>query len=551
MHDIGLGSWPRRRALATPDGVAWIHEGNQATYRQVEERTTALSGALRQAGVGPGDRVAYVGFNHPALLETLFATARAGAITVLVNPRLSAGELGYIVQDCAPTVLIHGPELAEWAESLPVTAGTGDDAGPAAPSGGLRAVVGVGDGGPDGYEAFLAAGPDTEAVPNGLDDVCLIMYTSGTTGNPKGAMLTHGNLFFNDINQLLTVDLRPDEVCLDVGPLFHIAALNGLALPVFLKGGTQVIRERFRPEEVFTDIAEHRITSMFTVPLMLDAMAHHLDFATADLSSLRSLICGGAPVPDRILRLYAARGIAVLQGYGLTETSPGAMLLAPEHSATKSGSAGVSQFLVDTRVVGPDGQDLPPHQAGEILVRGPIVTKGYWNRPEATAEAFTGDWFHTGDIAVRDEDGFTFLVDRSKDMYISGGENVYPTEVENRLLDVPGVAEAAVIGVPDEKWGEVGSAYVVAQDGVELTEEGIRQDLSNRLARYKMPHHLTFVTELPRTATGKVKKHVLREGIKASLDTDPDADPDPAATSTRPSIIPNTAETIHANGGGR
>lgn len=517
MHDIGLGSWPRRRALASPDRVAWSHEGQSTTYAQVHERTTALSGALRQAGVQPGDRVAYVGFNHPALLETLFASSRAGAITVLVNPRLSVGELDYIVRDSEPTVIVHGPELAQWARGLapghrPERPEDQPDAGRDGVRATVRAVVGVQNPGADGYEAFLAGGPVTEATPNGLEDVCLIMYTSGTTGNPKGAMLTHGNLFFNDINQLITVDLRPDEVCLDVGPLFHIAALNGLALPVFLKGGTQIIRTRFRPEETFRDIAEHGVTSMFTVPLMLDAMAHHPDFATADLSSLRSLVCGGAPVPDRLLRILAEQGISVLQGYGLTETSPGAMLLAPEYSTTKSGSAGVSQFLVDTRVVGPDGADLPPHEAGEILVRGPIVTTGYWRQPEATEEAFTGDWFHTGDIAVRDEDGFTFLVDRSKDMYISGGENVYPSEVENRLLDVPGVAEAAVIGVPDEKWGEVGTAYVVPQDGVELGEEDLRTELAQRLARYKMPHHVMFVAELPRTATGKVKKHVLREG---------------------------------------
>jgi fatty-acyl-CoA synthase len=251
------------------------------------------------------------------------------------------------------------------------------------------------------------------------------------------------------------------------------------------------------------------------VPLMLDAMAHHPDFATADLSTLRSLICGGAPVPDRLLRIFAERGVSVLQGYGLTETSPGAMLLAPEHSATKSGSAGVSQFLVDTRVVGPDVQDLPPHEAGEILVRGPIVTKGYWRQPEATEKAFTGDWFHTGDIAVRDEDGFTFLVDRSKDMYISGGENVYPAEVENRLLDVPGVAEAAVIGVPDEKWGESGLAFVVPAEGAGLTPESLREALSERLARYKIPQVIELCESLPRTATGKVKKHLLRDRVQA------------------------------------
>lgn len=516
MHDIGLGSWPRRRALASPDRVAWTFEGRQSTYAEVHERTTALSGALRDAGVQPGDRVAYVGFNHPALLETLFATARAGAITVLVNPRLSTGELDYIIGDSEPTVLLHGPELADWARSWePGAPSQGrPDTNRDASSAEVRAVVGIQDDtGPGGYEAFLASGPEVEAVPNGLDDVCLIMYTSGTTGNPKGAMLTHGNLFFNDINQLLTVDLRPDEVTLDVGPLFHIAALNGLALPVFLKGGTQVIRTRFRPEEAFADIAEHGVTSMFTVPLMLDAMAHHPGFAAADLSSLRSLVCGGAPVPDRLLRIFAERGVSVMQGYGLTETSPGAMLLEPQHSTAKSGSAGVSQFLVDTRVVGPDGSDRPPHEAGEILVRGPIVTPGYWRQPEATAAAFTGDWFHTGDIAVRDEDGFTFLVDRSKDMYISGGENVYPTEVENRILDVPGVAEAAVVGVPDEKWGEAGAAYVVPADGVELSEESLRADLASRLARYKMPRDIAFVTELPRTATGKVKKHVLRQGL--------------------------------------
>lgn len=493
MHDLGLGSWPRRRALASPDAVAWIYDETSTTYREAEERTTALAGALSEAGVTPGDRVAYVGFNHPSLLETLFATARAGAITVLVNPRLAPRELDYIVADCQPAMVIVGPELVEWA------VGWDDTDAPA--------VVAVGE----DYESFLAAGPAIEAVPTTLDDVCLIMYTSGTTGQPKGAMLTHGNLLFNDINQLLTVDLRPDEVCLDVGPLFHIAALNGLALPVFLKGGTQIIRTKFRPNEAFADIQRYRVTSMFTVPLMLDAMAHHPDFAEADLSSLRSLVCGGAPVPDRLLRAFGDRGIAVMQGYGLTETSPGAMLLAPEYSATKSGSAGVSQFFVDTKIIRADGSDAPVGEAGEILVRGPVVTRGYWRRDEATAQAFTGEWFHTGDIGVEDDDGFTFLVDRSKDMYISGGENVYPTEVENRLLDVPGVAEAAVVGVPDEKWGEVGSAFIVLQKGAELTEESLRKALDGVLARYKIPRYMEFLDQLPRTATGKVKKHILRE----------------------------------------
>jgi len=263
-------------------------------------------------------------------------------------------------------------------------------------------------------------------------------------------------------------------------------------------------------EDTFDDIATYGVTSTFAVPLMVDMLAQHPLFDTADLSTLRTLIVGGAPVPDRILRRYAEHGIGVQQGYGLTETSPGAMLLTAERAISKSGSAGVTQFFVDTRIVGEDGQDTDPHVPGEILIRGPVVTPGYWGLPAATDAAFTDGWFRSGDIGTYDEDGFAFLVDRAKDMYISGGENVYPAEVENKLLEIPGVSEAVVIGVPDERWGESGLAYVVPGTGAELTGEGVLAQLTGQLAKYKIPARVVVRTELPRTATGKVKKHELR-----------------------------------------
>ena len=339
----------------------------------------------------------------------------------------------------------------------------------------------------------------------------MIMYTSGTTGRPKGAVLTHGNVTWNAVNVVVDADFRADEVALAVAPLFHTAGLNMLCLPALLKGGTVVIEPAFDPERALAAIGAHRVTSLFGVPAIYDAMAAAPGWADADLSSLRTLLCGGAPVPLATIRRYTQRGLAFIQGYGMTESAPGALLLDAAHAQVKAGSAGVPHFFTDVRVAGPDGAQAAPGERGEIRVRGPNVMPGYWGQPEASAAVLDGGWLHSGDVGVTDADGYVSVVDRIKDMIISGGENIYPAEVENALLEHPAVADCAVIGVPDGTWGEVGRAVVVLRPGTAVTGPELLGFLDGRLARYKIPKSVCFTGALPRTATGKILKKQLRE----------------------------------------
>ncbi|WP_320780588.1 long-chain fatty acid--CoA ligase [Streptomyces sp. CRN 30] len=514
MVDQGIGSWPARRARKTPGRTAVVHGDRRYTYRELYGRVLRLARALRDLGVVHGDRVAYLGPNHPAFLETLFAAGTLGAVFVPLNTRLAAPELAYQLADSGSTVLVHD------ATALAGTAGT---AGTAVKH---RIVLGAPTEGAAGYEELLGGTGDAPPAPPdgsvGPDDPCLIMYTSGTTGRPKGAVLTHANITWNSVNVLVDTDLAADEVTLVVAPLFHTAGLNMTCLPTLLKGGRVVLLDSFDPARVLDVIERHRVTYMFGVPTMYDAMAAQPRWATADLSSLRSLSCGGAPVPARTIETYLARGLAFSQGYGMTEASPGVLFLDREQTAAKAGSAGVPHFFTDTRVSGPDGRDTGPGERGEILVRGPNVMRGYWNRPEDTAAAFTdGGWLRTGDVARTDEDGYAYIVDRLKDMFVSGGENVSPAEVEDALLSHPSVRECAVVGVPDPEWGEVGHAVVVLAPGARADGAELLAHLRGRLAKYKIPKTVAFAPELPRTASGKVVKAAVRAARAAGAEDRP------------------------------
>lgn len=500
--NLGIGTWPARRVMVRPDATAVVFEGHCVTYREFELRVRKLANALRDSGVKHGDRVAYVGFNHPSLLETFFATGLLGAAAVLVNPRLRRAEVRYILRDCGATTVAYGRDQAENATALEPELTQ------------VRTWLNVDEDGPgQDFEAFLQSGGEAAVDEQlDLDELALIMYTSGTTGKPKGAMLTHNNLFYQYVNAMIGQDLRQDEVHLAVAPLFHIAGLNMMALPTFMLGGTIIIHRQFRAVDVLRELEDSRVTSSFMVPAMLDSLSHTEGFDTADFSSVRAFMVGGSPLPERMLRTWAELDVAVMQGFGMTETAPGVRMLEPRDGVLKLGSAGRQHFFTESRLVDPLGDPVAPGQAGEVIVRGPNVMAGYWNKPEETAKALGGGWYHSGDIAVEDEDGYLFIKDRIKDMYISGGENVYPAEVENALLDVPGVREAAVIGVPDEKWGETGRAFVVLfPDATGLAGRQIREHLKDRLAGYKLPAVIEVVDELPRTTTGKIQKHVLRE----------------------------------------
>ncbi|MGW7567581.1 acyl-CoA synthetase [Streptomyces tendae] len=504
MLNQGIGSWPARRARKTPERTAIVHQDTELTYRELYERVLRLAHALRSLGVDRGDRVAYLGPNHPAFLETLFATGMLGAIFVPLNSRLTAPELTYQLTDSGSTALVHS--AGHTATAAQASAGA---------DGAVRHRITLGTAGEGalGYEELLVGGGtgrlDEAVAP---DDPCIIMYTSGTTGRPKGAVLSHANITWNSVNVLVDTELGGDEVTLVVAPLFHTAGLGMTCLPTLLKGGRVVLLESFEAAHVLDVIERRRVTYMFGVPTMYDAMAAQPRWAEADLSSLRSLNCGGAPVPTRTIETYLARGLAFSQGYGMTEASPGVLFLDREQSSAKAGSAGVPHFFTDTRITLPDGRDAGPGERGEVLVQGPNVMRAYWRRPEETAAAFTDDgWLRTGDVARTDDDGYAYIVDRVKDMFVSGGENVYPAEVEDALLGHPSVAECAVVGVPDAVWGEVGHAVVVLAGGARADASEILAHLRGRLAKYKIPKSVVFAPGLPRTASGKIVKTAVRE----------------------------------------
>ncbi|AKT50975.1 acyl-CoA synthetase [Arsenicicoccus sp. oral taxon 190] len=501
MRDAGMGSWPRRRARMTPDHVAFVHRGVSTTYGQVQERADRLAHGLRALGVERGDRVAYLGLNSVELVLTMFATAKLGAVTVPLNTRLAPPETAFVLQDSAPRVLV-------WDEGFEHVLGSDDVAGL-----GLQTVSVAGA---DGHRPFaeLLADGSAEVLdePVSLDDLFMIQYTSGTSGRPKGVMMTHANISWNVYNVLVDLDLTSTERSLVSAPLFHTAALNQLMFPTFLKGGTSYLESSWDAGRALELIETQGITWLFGVTTMLLSLLRHPQWATRDLSSLRIVQSGGAPLPEPLLRAYLDRGLMIIQGYGLTESSPGATMLRAHEGATRIGSAGTPCFFSDVRAVTPELQDAATGTPGEVLVQGPNVSPGYWHREDATAEAFLDEgWLRTGDLGTRDEDGYLRIVDRLKDMIISGGENIYPAEVEQAIYTHPAVAEVAVIGVPDPHWGEVGRAVVSLRPGETASEAELLAHLDGRLARYKIPKSVVIIDELPHNASGKLVKNRVKE----------------------------------------
>jgi fatty-acyl-CoA synthase len=506
--DIGLGNWMHRRALRTPDRAALTFEGATWTYAALQDRIDRLAAAFRANGVCHGDRVGFLGLNQPCFLESLFAAARLGAIFVPLNFRLSGPELSYIINNAGLHTIIadapHRPLIDAIRAELP-----------------CRRFLSA-DQTAEGWTAIEDLIARHAAIHDGVtvteDEIAVIMYTSGTTGRPKGAMLTHGNIWWNNTNAMLTFGVKCDDIVLVVAPLFHIGGLNVNTLLTWQTGGHIVLHRGFDPARFLEDIATYRISSTFAVPAMLLFVSQQPAFASADLSSLRTIVCGAAPVPEPLMRLYAARGVPINQGYGLTEAAPLLTFLAPEWGITKLGSAGKPPLFTDIRLVAPNGRTVTtPGERGEIIARGPNITKGYWNNPEATAAAIDAEgWLHTGDVGTFDADGFLFIVDRVKDMVITGGENVYPAEVENVLYEHPAVGEIAVIGLPDSQWGEAVVAVAALKQGASLELEELRSFATDRLARFKLPRRLEIVPALPRNPAGKVLKFELRARFGAA-----------------------------------
>ena len=497
--------WIRHHAdnRSGKEAVRELESGRSFTYGDLDRRVDAMSAYFASVGVGRGDRVGVLAQNGVEYFDIQFACARTGAICVLLNWRLTVSELEYILNDSSPKLLVHDVSFAVSAAELQRRCG-------------IATLLEIDGGDPaSAYEQVITEfdGRPVEQVTLTHDDVVTIMYTSGTTGLPKGAMITHGMNFWNCVNLGIPADVGLDTVHLNVLPLFHTGGLNCYSNPVLHAGGTVVLFEQFDPGETLRVIGDpaQGITHFFAVPAPYQFMMQHPDFETTDLSRLRIAGVGGAPCALAIMEAWIERGVMLLQGFGMTETSPACIFLDPGDALRKIGSTGKALMHTEYRIVNDDGGDCGADEVGELWVAGPHITPGYRNKPAATAGAFEGRWLKTGDAARRDDEGFVYIVDRWKDMYISGGENVYPAEVENVLYQLPQIAEAAVIGVPSDKWGEAGLAVLALKPGTELDRAAVQAHCAERLAKFKVPADIAIVEVLPRNATGKVLKRELRD----------------------------------------
>jgi fatty-acyl-CoA synthase len=500
--DLTLGRWVRDRALVTPARIAIEHRGEPTTYAELDARSERLADTLLRLGLRRGDRVASLTGNRPEHVELFFACAKAALVLVPLSWRLAPPELAYQLAHAEPAALFVEPERDSLADAALELAASRP----------RRLALARAD-----LDALAPPRATTQQDLAVDDDDLLLLYTAGTTGRPKGARLTHRNCFWTNLSFDRTADLRATDVVLQLLPQFHVGGWNVQPLLAWWKGATVVLEPKFDPARALELIERRRITTMMGVPANYLFMAAEPHFADADLSSLRRAIVGGAPMPERLLRTWGDRGVEIVQGYGLTEASPNVLCLPTEDAMHRLGWAGKPYPHVEVALADPaSGALIDDVGSGELLVRGPGVFAGYWRDPEATRASVRDGWLHTGDIAERDADGFYRIRDRLKDMYISGGENVYPAEVEATLHEHPAVADAAVIGVPDERWGEVGVAIVVVKAGANVDEQDLLAHCRRRLAAFKVPHSARLAEELPRSPAGKLLKRELRERFSAA-----------------------------------
>jgi len=507
------------RARLTPDKLALVDvaTGARRTYRELDQGAARAARVWRERlGLRKGDRIAILAGNRIEYLEAFFAAGKTGIVLVTLGARLTPAELEGILADSGAKAVLYGSGFRQvvavleervpgvsWVDlGLPGTPSepAGDDAGSPHPRW-------------DELVATLDPAP-FERTPCSGEDLYCLLYTSGTTGRPKGVMIPHRMVAWNGYNTVCCWQLREDDVSPIFTPLYHAGGLAVFLVPLVVIGGTIVLHRGFDPAEVWRTIEAEGCTVVLGVPTIWKMLLEAPELERVDLSSVRWLISGGAPLPEYLIEAYRAKGVAFKQGFGMTEVGVNCFSMTVADSVAKKGSIGRPMMLTEVRLVDGEGRDVAVGEVGEILFRGPHVCRGYWNAPEATAAALDDDgWFHSGDLARRDEDGFFYIAGRKKEMLISGGVNIFPAEIEAALLLHPAVEDAAVIGVPDERWGEVGVAYVVVRHGDDPPPgaDELAAFLAGRLARYKVPKDLRLIDELPRTAYGKVVKGELVE----------------------------------------
>ena len=504
-----IGDWMERGERYFPEALAVVDvakgEAGRFTYREMNRRANRVARWLRaEVGVGRGDRVGILAMNGVEFLDLLFACGKLGAIFVPFNWRSHPRELAPLFQKIAPRALVFSDDFRDAVDAVLSEA----------PSVTHRLHLdGPGVPGSLPYEATISGADDAPIVNDAVDaeDILVLLFTGGTTGLPKAAQISYRMIAWNTLNTLIH-ELQRGDVTITHTPKFHTGGLLVYTLPLLTLGGTVVIMRKWTPDDMLELIAREQVTLLFCVPTQFQMMMESPRFAETSFESVRFLTSGGAALPVTVIHRYREQhGVVFKQGFGMTEFGPGIFSMAPEHAESKAGSIGRPNYFVDARVVDDENRPLPAGEVGELVLKGPSASSGYFQDPEATRAAIdAGGWFHTGDMARVDEDGFYYIADRKKDMFISGGENVYPVEIERSLYEHPAVLQCAVIGVPDEKWGEIGKAVVVLRPGAAATEAELLEHCRARLARYKVPKSVAFLDALPLSAAGKILKRELR-----------------------------------------
>lgn len=499
-----IGDWTGKRAILTPKTEAIVDNilKKRYTFEMMDRRANAAARLLLDSGVRKGDRVGVYSKNRFDFLDILFACGKIGAILTPFNVRLTTSEMDYLIKKTNPTIFFYDPELRTPFEELRQFLKKQD-----------IVVMGSKKLGADTNLATLMRKKSSDEVERPeltLDDPYLIVFTGGTTGLPKGAILSHGLVFWNSVNTIVSWGLRPDDIQPLLFPLFHTGGINVLLIPFYHLGAKSIIMGDFNVDATLKVIEDEKCTLVIAVPTMFNMMSESPNFASTNFDSVRVFISGGAPCPVAIMEKYWKRDKILKMGYGLTEVGPNNFYLPESDVKRKPSSVGFPVFHCDMKVADDNGNEMPVGSIGELMLKGPHIFSGYWDEPQETAKTIELDgWVHTGDLVRKDNEGFYFITGRKKDMFISGGENVYPTEIEEILYRHPSVLEAAVIGVPHEKWGEVGKAVIVLKPGKSLSEEELLQYLDGKLARYKIPKKYEFRKELPKSAAGKILKREL------------------------------------------
>lgn len=510
-----IGKILSKRAILTPNKAAIIYEDTPITYKALDEEVNRVGNFFQVKGLRKGDRIAVDLLNCPEFLACYFAAAKLGLIFVPLNFRLVSRELEYQLRVCTCRLLVFHDEFAKYVEPIRSSIYVERDKFICVKRNGAERP-GCPEWAADYNESIKSCSADEpEPVePIDLDDPLAILYTSGVSGDPKGAVISHGQTYFKNFQIINYTDMRQDDVFLFQSPLCHSAGLCVVATPALCRGATLLIRARFDPAQFALDIEKYRATLMFGLTTMFRFVLETGMLDHINVSSVRVIFGGGERTPESLIRNLAERGLNLQTGYGQTENS--AMVLMPKDAIkSKQGSCGLPNFFSNVWIQDEKGERLPPGEIGEIVATGPNVMSGYWNMPEETAKTIVDGMLHTGDLGYADEDGFFYIVDRAKDMYRSGGENVYPAEVERILADHPKIENVAIIGIPDEKWGETGKAFIVCKNGGRLTKEEIIQFLDGKVARYKFPMQVEVLDFLPMTCWGKIKKSALKKSFLA------------------------------------